>query len=144
MVEVLYPFSDYGWDTHADNFQLLADWHGPLLDRVLSTLLDDLDARGLLEHTLVLCLGEFGRTPLINSIGSRNHWHHCYFSLWAGGGIVPGRAVGESDPHGMHPATEAITPAMVGKTILELAGISSEERAKLKVLEAGRVIHELL
>ena len=69
-VEVFYTFSDYGWDTHADNFGLLVDWHGPLLDQVLSTLLDDLGRRGLLETTLLLCMGEFGRTPRINSIGS--------------------------------------------------------------------------
>src|SRR5213079_2190653 len=75
-VEVFYPFSDYGWDTHADNFGLLADWHGPLLDNVFATLLDDLEQRGLLKTTLVLCTGEFGRTPRINNIGSRDHWHH--------------------------------------------------------------------
>jgi hypothetical protein len=143
-VEVFYPFSDYGWDTHADNFGLLAGWHGPLLDRVLATLLDDLGRRGLLASTLVVCLGEFGRTPRINAIGSRDHWHPCYFSLWAGAGVQPGRAVGESDPRGEYPATEAVTPAMVGTTMLELAGVDSATRAKLKVLEGGRVIHELL
>jgi hypothetical protein len=143
-VEVFYPFSDYGWDTHADNFGMLADWHGPLLDGVLSTLLDDLGRRGLLRTTLVLCMGEFGRTPRINAIGSRDHWHPCYFSLWAGGGVQPGRAVGESDPRGEHPATEPVTPAMVGATLLELAGVSSAARSQLKVLEKGRVIHELL
>jgi uncharacterized protein (DUF1501 family) len=143
-VEVFYPFSDYGWDTHADNFGLLADWHGPLLDRVFSTLLDDLEERGLLRTTLVVCMGEFGRTPKINSIGSRDHWHPCYFSVWAGGGIQPGRAVGESDPRGEFPATEPVTPAMVGATMLELAGTDAAARTQLKVLEKGRVIHELL
>jgi hypothetical protein len=143
-VEVFYPFSDYGWDTHADNFGLLADWHGPLLDRVFAVLLDDLGRRGLLATTLVFCLGEFGRTPRINAIGSRDHWHPCYFSLWAGAGVQPGRAVGESDPRGEYPATEPVTPAMVGTTLLELAGVDSATRAKLKVLEGGRVIHELL
>jgi hypothetical protein len=142
-VEVYYPFSDYGWDTHADNFGLLADWHGPLLDGVFSTLLDDLERRGLLRTTLVVCMGEFGRTPRVNAIGSRDHWHPCYFSLWAGGGIQPGRAVGESDARGEYPATDPITPAMVGTTMLELAGVSSADRAALKVLEKGQVIHEL-
>jgi uncharacterized protein (DUF1501 family) len=142
-VEVFYTFSDYGWDTHADNFGLMADWHGPLLDRVLATLLDDLGRRGLLETTLLLCMGEFGRTPRINAIGSRDHWHHCYFSIWAGAGVQPGRVVGESDARGEHPATEPITPAMVGTTLLERAGISSADRAALRVLEGGRVIHEL-
>lgn len=142
-VEVLYPFSDYGWDTHADNFELLADWHGPLLDRVLSVLLDDLGERGLLEETLVVALGEFGRTPLINTIGSRDHWHQCYFSLWAGAGVEPGRVLGESDARGEHPLTMPVTPATVGATILDRVGLSSAQRAELRVLESGRVLHEL-
>ena len=142
-VEVFYPFSDYGWDTHADNFGLLSEWHGPLLDRVFSTLLDDLRLRGLLESTLVVCMGEFGRTPRINEIGSRDHWHQCYFSIWAGGGVQPGRVIGESDPRGEHPLTDPITPAMVGTTILEQSGVSSANRAELRVLPEGRVIHEL-
>jgi hypothetical protein len=143
-VEVFYPFSDYGWDTHADNFGLLADWHGPLLDGVFSTLLDDLEQRGLLRTTLVVCMGEFGRTPRINAIGSRDHWHPCYFSVWAGGGIKPGRVIGESDPRGERPATEPVTPAMVCTTILELAGVASADRARLNVLDGGRVIDGLL
>ncbi len=142
--EVFYPFSDYGWDTHADNFGLLADWHGPLLDQALSTLLDDLRERGLLETTLVVCMGEFGRTPRINNIGSRDHWHPCYFSMWAGGGVQPGRAIGESDARGEYPLTTPITPEMVGTTILELAGVGTQQRAEYRVLEGGRVIDELL
>ncbi|REK36852.1 MAG: DUF1501 domain-containing protein [Planctomycetota bacterium] len=143
-VEVLFPFSDYGWDTHSDNFGLLADWHGPLLDRVVSVLLSDLQDRGLLDSTLLLVMGEFGRTPRINSIGSRDHWHHCYFSLWAGGGVQPGRIIGESDPNGEHPITNPVTPAMVGTTVLELAGMTTADRASQNVLEGGRVIDELL
>jgi hypothetical protein len=143
-VEVYYSFSDYGWDTHADNFGLIAEWHAPLFDRVFSTLLDDLGDRGLLETTLVVCMGEFGRTPRINEIGSRDHWHRCYFSIWTGGGVQPGRTIGESDARGEHPLTDPITPAMVGTTMLELAGISSATRAELRVLTEGRVIHELL
>jgi hypothetical protein len=143
-VEVYYSFSDYGWDTHADNFGLLAEWHAPLFDRVFSTLVDDLADRGLLETTLLVCMGEFGRTPRINEIGSRDHWHRCYFSIWAGGGVQPGRTIGESDARGEHPLTDPITPAMVGTTMLELAGINSAARAELRVLPLGRVIHELL
>ncbi len=143
-VEVFYTFSDYGWDTHADNFELLADCHGPLLDRVLSALLDDLEQRGLLDTTLVVCMGEFGRTPRINSIGSRDHWHSCYFSVWAGGGVKPGRVIGESDPRGEYPLTKPVTPAMVGTTMLELMGVNTATRAELKVLEGGRLIDGLL
>ena len=143
-VEVLFPFSDYGWDTHADNFGLMADWHGPLLDQVFSVLLDDLQQRGLLETTLVLMMGEFGRTPRINNIASRDHWHHCYFSVWAGAGVQPGRIIGQSDAQGEHPLTDPITPAMVGTTVLELAGMTTASRAERGVLEGGRVIDELL
>jgi hypothetical protein len=142
-VEVLYPFSDYGWDTHADNFGLLTDWHGPLLDHVLSTLLDDFHERGLLDTTLLVCMGEFGRTPRINSIGSRDHWHQCYFSIWAGAGVQPCRALGESDPRGEFPVSMPVTPAMVGTTMLQCAGLDSPARAELKVLEGGSVIDEL-
>jgi len=143
-VEVFYPFSDYGWDTHADNFELMSDWHGPLLDQVFSTLLDDLYDRGLIDSTLVLCMGEFGRTPRINNIASRDHWHPCYFSIWAGGGVEPGRVIGESDAHGEYPLTHPVDPKMVGTTILELAGVGTAERALLKVLEGGRTIDGLL
>jgi uncharacterized protein (DUF1501 family) len=143
-VEVYYSFSDYGWDTHADNFGLLSEWHAPLFDRVFSTLVDDLADRGLLDTTLLVCMGEFGRTPRINEIGSRDHWHRCYFSIWAGGGVQPGRTIGESDARGEYPLTDPITPAMVGTTMLELAGINSATRAELRVLATGRVIHELL
>jgi uncharacterized protein (DUF1501 family) len=143
-VEVYYPFSDYGWDTHADNFSLLADWHCPLLDRVFVTLLDDLESRGLLATTLLVCMGEFGRTPRINAIGSRDHWHPCYFSIWAGAGIEPGRVIGQSDPRGEHPATDPVTPAMVGTTMLHLAGVDSQARASLRVLEGGHLIDGLL
>ena len=136
--------TDYGWDTHTSNFELLTDYHGPILDRAFSALLDDLAERDLLSSTLVVCLGEFGRTPRINNHMSRDHWHHCYCSLWAGGGVAGGRVVGESDPRGEHPVSEPITPAMVGTTILELAGIPSARRAELQVLPGGRVIHELL
>lgn len=142
--EVLYPFSDYGWDTHANNFGLLADWHCPLLDHAFSVLLDDLDERGLLETTLVVCMGEFGRTPRINSIGSRDHWHRCYSSIWAGGGVQPGRIVGESDAKAESPVTEPIGPARVGATMLEALGVGPAERAELKVLEGVGAIHELL
>ncbi len=143
-VEAMTPHCDFGWDTHIYNFELLADRHCPILDRVFSALLDDLHERGLLETTLVLCMGEFGRTPRITAEAARDHWAECYFSIWAGGGVQPGRVIGESDRAGQYPITEPITPPMMGTTILELAGITSQVRAELHVLPGGRVIHELL
>jgi uncharacterized protein (DUF1501 family) len=143
-VEVMINNCDIGWDTHAFNFELLADSHGPIFDRVFATLLDDMQERGLLEHTLVIAMGEFGRTPRINADASRDHWPNCYFSIWAGAGIPPGRVIGESDKLGADPITTPITPAMVGTTILELAGVTSQARAEYRILPGGEAIHELL
>jgi hypothetical protein len=142
-VECMMPNADFGWDTHVCNFELLADRHCPILDRVLSALLDDLGQRGLLQTTLVVCMGEFGRTPRISGQAARDHWPNVYFSIWAGGGVQPGRVIGESDRLGGEPITEAITPVMVGTTIADLAGVTSAARAQLGVLSGGRVIHEL-
>ena len=143
-VELGPPPYGYGWDTHAHHFNMMADRHLPIFDRAFSTFLDDLHERGLLDSTLVVCMGEFGRTPKINNLASRDHWPDCYWSLWSGGGIAPGRVVGESDARAEQPRTEPIFPAMVGATMLELAGINSAARTEMKVLEGARVIHELL
>jgi len=143
-VEAMTPNCDFGWYTHIFNFELLADRHGPIFDRAFAALLDDLHQRGLLETTLVVAMGEFGRTPKINGQAARDHWPNVYFSIWAGGGVVPGRVIGESDKLGQEPVTSPITPAMVGTTICELAGLSSQTRAELKALPGGQVIHELL
>ena len=103
-VEAINPGFEFGWDTHIYNFELLQDQHCPILDRAFSALLDDLYERGLIEQTLVVCMGEFGRTPKINDRAARDHWPQCYFSLWAGAGIEPGRVIGESDERGEAPA----------------------------------------
>jgi uncharacterized protein (DUF1501 family) len=142
-VEAITPNCDFGWDTHVFNFDLLPDRHGPIFDRVYSTLLDDLRDRGMLDSTLVVAMGEFGRTPKINAQASRDHWPQCYFSLWAGAGVRGGTAVGDSDATGSAPLTEPFTPGMVGATILELAGMDTQARAELRVLPGMRAIHEL-
>lgn len=143
-VEAMTPNCDFGWDTHIYNFEMLADRHCPIFDRVFTVLLEDLEQRGLLKTTLVVAMGEFGRTPRINGQASRDHWPNCYFSLWAGAGIAGGRIIGESDKRAEDPITEPITPLMVGTTMLELAGLPSQKRAELGVLREGRVIHELV
>lgn len=143
-VEAINPGYEFGWDTHICNFELLQDWHCPILDRVYSALLDDLLERGLIEQTLVVCMGEFGRTPRITPRAARDHWPQCYFSLWAGAGIEPGRVIGESDARGEHPRSEPLSPLSVGTTIAELAGIDTEARAKMRVLENGKAIEGLV
>lgn len=143
-VEAINPGYEFGWDTHIYNFELLQDWHCPILDRAYSALLDDLYERGLIEDTLVVCMGEFGRTPRISPRAARDHWPQCYFSLWSGAGIEPGRVIGQSDARGEHPLTEPLSPLRVGTTIAELAGVDAEARANLRVLENGRTIDGLV
>jgi len=143
-VEAFTPNTDFGWDTHIHNFDLLPNRHCPIFDRAFSAFLDDLYDRGLIDSTLVACMGEFGRTPKINRRAARDHWPQCYFSLWAGGGIKPGRVVGASDRLAEHPISRPIEPSAVGATIMDLMGVDSVARAELNVLQDGEVIHELL
>jgi uncharacterized protein (DUF1501 family) len=136
----------FGWDTHCHNFERLFDFLGPVFDRAFAALLDDLAQRGLLESTLVVALGEFGRSPLINKQGDldgRDHWGQAGFTLWAGAGVQGGRIIGATDRLGGTPVTEPITRLMIGTTIVELAGVDLQARAELRVLGGGRVIHEL-
>jgi uncharacterized protein (DUF1501 family) len=143
-VEAITPGFEFGWDTHIYNFDLLQDLHCPILDRVFSALLDDLQQRDLLKDNLVVCMGEFGRTPKINNRAARDHWPQCYFSMWAGAGIEPGRVIGASNRLGEHPLADPVTPKMVGTTIAELAGIDAQSRAEMNVLEGGHVIEGLI
>lgn len=142
-VETFTPGGDWGWDTHIYNFELLQDRHGPIFDRAYSALLDDLTERGLMEDTLLIAMGEFGRTPRISNRAAREHWNQCYFSIWAGAGVTPGRVIGQSDPKGERPVSRPITPLMAGTTIAELAGVGAQQRAEMKVLDGGSVIDEL-
>src|SRR5262245_1452373 len=142
--EALNPGFEFGWDTHLYNFELLQDQHCPILDRAFPALLDDLYERGLIDQTLVVMMGEFGRTPRISPHVARDHWPPCYFSIWAGGGIEPGRVIGSSDRLGETPRGASITPLMVGTTIADLAGLDAQARAEMNVLSGGQVIDALV
>src|SRR5262249_31186835 len=89
-VEAEEGSGDGGWDHHFRTFQIMQDRHGPWLDQALSALLGDLHERGLLGRTLVVAVGEFGRSPKINDKAGREHWEHCYSALVAGGGVRGG------------------------------------------------------
>ncbi|HKA07025.1 MAG TPA: DUF1501 domain-containing protein [Gemmataceae bacterium] len=113
------------WDSHENLFnrhrQLI-----PPSDQAVSALIEDLDARGLLEKTLVIALGEFGRTPRINKSGGRDHWPDCYSLLMAGGGVSGGAVYGSSDKIGAYPAADAVTPADLAATIYWRFGFDPE------------------
>jgi hypothetical protein len=142
-VEAEEDAGDGGWDHHYRNFQIMQDRHAPWLDQALSALLLDLRERGLLERTLVVAVGEFGRTPKINDKAGRDHWEHCYSALVAGGGVRGGRVIGESDRRAERPHDRPLTPADVAATIHHCVGITSEQSATLGLGVNGKVIEEL-
>jgi uncharacterized protein (DUF1501 family) len=110
------------WDTHGDNFRRLKNDLLPPLDQGAAALLDDLDATGLLDETLVLLLGEFGRTPKVVNTG-RDHWAPCFFGLFAGAGVRGGQVIGKSDRVGAYPATAPYSPDDVGATVYHVLGV---------------------
>ncbi len=142
-VEAEEDSGDGGWDHHYRNFQIMQDRHAPWLDQTLSTLLTDLRQRGLLDRTLVLAYGEFGRSPKINDKAGREHWEHAYSALAAGGGIRGGRVYGETDKRGEHVHSHPVTPADLIATVQHALGITSEQAQSLNIAVEGRVIEEL-
>jgi hypothetical protein len=121
----VYDFKQQGqnWDAHFRVFNQHRTHLLPAFDRGLAALIEDLDARGLLESTLVIALGEFGRTPRINGDGGRDHWPDCYSVLLAGGGVKGGFVYGASDRFGAYPALHPVTPADLAATIFWRFGI---------------------
>jgi uncharacterized protein (DUF1501 family) len=142
-VEAEEDSGDGGWDHHYRNFQIMQDRHAQWLDQGLSALLLDLRERGLLQTTLVLVMGEFGRSPKINDKAGRDHWEHCYSALVAGGGVRGGRVIGASNKCGEHPHDSPLVPADVAATIYRCAGITTEQVASLGIVVDGKVIEAL-
>ena len=113
-------FAKRDWDTHSDNFGGLKNTLLPPTDRGLSALLVDLESRGLLDETLVVWMGDMGRTPRINKGAGRDHWSFCYSILVAGGGIRGGQVYGASDRSAAYPSINPVSPADVAATIYHL------------------------
>ncbi len=112
------------WDTHADNFRKLKNQLLPPMDQGASALLDDLDQRGLTDRTLLIWMGEFGRTPKINPQAGRDHWANSYTIWMAGAGVRPGQVYGRSDRSGAYPVQGRVfTPADICATIYDCLGI---------------------
>jgi hypothetical protein len=119
-----------GWDTHGFNntrmYPILKGRHLPITDHTLPVLINDLDERGLLDSTLVLWMGEFGRSPRLNDNISRDHWPQCFTVLMAGGGVPRGAIYGASDRNGAFPARDPVTMGDLSATMFALLGISHE------------------
>jgi len=121
----VYDFQQQGqnWDAHFKCFHQHKEYLLPLADQSLATLIEDLDERGLLDSTLVVAMGEFGRTPRINKEGGRDHWPDCYTALLAGGGVQGGAVYGASDRFGAFPADAPVTPGDLAATIFWRFGL---------------------
>src|SRR6266513_1658238 len=119
------------WDTHAANFGPLRNLHCPKLDSGLSSLLEDMDQRGLLKETLVIAIGEFGRSPRLgvstsgngNAPDGRDHWPYCYTAMIAGGGVKPGQVYGKSDATASSPYENPVHPTQMLATVYHTLGI---------------------
>jgi len=148
---------DQSWDTHRDHFPLLKRSILPMFDQGFSALLADLHDRRLLDQTLVIAMGEFGRTPKVGQItssagadkGGRDHWPHCYTALFAGGGLPAGVIHGASDPFAAYPSRDPVTPQDLAATIYRALGFPAEATVQDPlgrpfVLSAGTPIKALV
>jgi len=145
----LYSFANRDWDTHGNNFNNLKNTLLPPTDRGLSTLLDDLDNRGMLDETLVVWMGDMGRTPRINRDAGRDHWSFCYSVVLAGGGIRRGHVLGSSDRSASYPAEHQVHPADIAATIYHCLGIDprahiADQQGRPLVVSTGNPIRAIL
>lgn len=118
-------FKHYGhaYDMHENNFNMLKNHNLPILDQVYPALVQDLEERGLLESTLVIVMGEMGRSPHVNSKAGRDHWPQCGFSLLTGGGMKAGTVYGTTDKHAGYPTVDPVHPSDLVATIYHLLGV---------------------
>jgi uncharacterized protein (DUF1501 family) len=129
-----------GWDTHWEHYPRMRNELCPGFDRALFGLISDLDGRGLLDETLVVCLSEHGRTPKINNAkgGGRDHWAQAYSAVLAGGGIARGKVVGKTDKIASDVVERPISPKDVLATTYHLLGIDPETTIEDRL---GRPMH---
>jgi hypothetical protein len=145
-----FEVSKAGWDTHQRNFPMLRDTLLPNFDETYSAFIEDLDARGLLDQTLVVTMGEMGRTPKINADGGRDHWTYCYSVLLAGAGIRGGTIHGASDAQAAFIKDKPVHIRDICATIYHLLGIDPEmpvfDRADrpIAIAHGGQVVREIL
>lgn len=138
-----------GWDNHRDIFKTFKDNYCPKLDQGLNALITDLDERGMLDSTLVICLGEFGRTPKVNKDAGRDHWPNAMSVLMAGAGIPGGQVIGATDPKGYYAAENIYSPEDFAYSLYTKLGIdphqvlTSSTGRPTHLVNGGKPIKEL-
>jgi hypothetical protein len=139
-----------GWDTHGQTFTAHKTRLAPAVDTVLSALIKDLDEKGLLDSTIVMCAGEFGRTPKINKNAGRDHWARSMAAVMAGGGFKRGYVHGSTDASGMAPNLDPCTPDDLSSTIFHQLGVEPSTEMQtptgrpVQLFREGKVIEKLL
>jgi uncharacterized protein (DUF1501 family) len=149
-----WGLSDGAWDTHERQTARLRDELCPGFDQAFTALLGDLEQRGLLAETLVVCMTEHGRTPQAerrgNSLDGRNHWSECYSILLAGAGVARGRVVGASDARAAYPSERPVSPKDILCTVYHLLGVDPHRTIPdrlgrpLPLVAEGNAVRELL
>lgn len=141
------------WDNHSEIFPSLKDRLLPQLDQAVSALLDELYETGLMEQTLVIVVGEFGRTPRISQLGGkglcgRDHWAWAYTAIFFGAGVQEGQVIGATDRNGAYPLTSSFHPSDLGATVYGRLGVDPHQmvhdrRGQPHRLNQGEFMHEL-
>lgn len=142
--------TDGGWDTHQNNFKSLKERKLPILDRGYSALLEDLDARGLLDNTLVVWFGDFGRTPKINPSAGRDHWASAGVACMGGGGVKRGEVVGATNKLGEYVIDSPVSPADLAATIYTALGVplhtwfKTQDGRPIELCPEGKPVKQLI
>jgi uncharacterized protein (DUF1501 family) len=142
--------TDGGWDTHQNNFKSLKDRLLPRLDRGLSALVDDLSSRGMLDDTLVVWFGDFGRTPKINPSAGRDHWSTAGCALMAGGGLKVGQVVGATNALGEYVTDSPVGPQDIAATIYHTLGVNlhtwykAQDGRPIELCPEGKPVRQLV
>jgi uncharacterized protein (DUF1501 family) len=153
LVEAGVPFIEVdlgGWDNHADIHNILKDDRLPVLDRAMSALSEDLEQRGLLKDTVIMWMGEFGRTPNINGDAGRDHWARSWSVVVGGGGIKGGQAIGATSEDGTSVVTEPYSSEDLMASVCKALGISlettytSKSGRPMKIANSGKIIDGLV
>ena len=142
--------TDGGWDTHTDNFKSLKSRLLPRVDRGFSALLDDLGVRGMLEETLVVWFGDFGRTPKVNPTAGRDHWSTAGVALMAGGGLKVGQVVGQTNALAEYVTDNPVSPQDIAATIYTVMGVNlhswykTQDGRPIELCPEGKAVRQLI